>query len=501
MLAQAASFSFQSIDIHAVLPEIILTAALLAVLSIDLFLPDRYKSANAVVSMLGLGGAAIALITLIGAHTRTTFGGSFVLDRYALLFKFLFVAVGAVLVLMSVTYLNEVVRRTQGEFYFLLLTSILGMLVMPSARDLLVLFLALETVSVPGFIIAGFKKQDERSNEAAVKFFLFGVLSSAVMLFGMALIYGVTRSTNLYEIARVLSTKQFPGGIHHADAVVFASILLIVVGFGFKVSAVPFHFWAPDTYEGSPVPVAAFLSVASKAAGFAGLLQITFVGFPTHTRIWAPGFAILAAATMTIGNVVALAQTNIVRLLAYSSIAQAGYMLLPFAVVANKGPGVQREAFAAALTYILIYSFMNLGAFAVVIAVSRRMKGNLISDYEGLSQREPGLAMAMLVFLLSLAGMIPTAGFWAKFFVFRATINAGTIWLAALMVANTLVGLYYYLSIGAKMYLREPADRSRIGVPYSLAAAIVLMLLVVAAVTVYPDFFNHFSPRSTLVAL
>jgi NADH-quinone oxidoreductase subunit N len=499
MLAQTA-FTLSSVNLHAILPEIIVTATIMVVLVVDLFLPDRAKSVNGLISMTGVGGAAIALISLVHSGTQRTFGNMFVLDNYALLFKFLFVAVAAILILMSVTYLNEVVRNIQGEFYFLLLTSLLGMLVMPSARDLLALFVALETVTVPGFIIAGFKKHDNSSNEAAIKFFLFGVLSSAVMLFGMALMYGITKSTNLYEIGRVLSAKQYPAGLHHPDGVIFASILLIIVGFGFKVSAVPFHFWAPDTYEGSPVPVAAFLSVASKAAGFAGLLQITFVAFGSHSSVWAPGFAIIAAATMTVGNVIALQQKNIVRLLAYSSIGQAGYMLLPLAVVANKSADIQRQAFSAALTYILIYSFMQLGAFAVVIAVGRKQPQNLISDYEGLAMREPGLAFAMLFFLLSLAGMIPTAGFWAKFFVFRATIGAGTIWLAALMVANTLIGLYYYLSVGAKMYLREPKERSGIDVPYALVAAIVLMVVIVAAVTVYPDFFNHFSPRSTLVA-
>jgi NADH-quinone oxidoreductase subunit N len=204
---------------------------------------------------------------------------------------------------------------------------------------------------------------------------------------------------------------------------------------------------------------------------------------------------------MTVGNVIALAQTNIVRLLAYSSIAQAGYMLLPFAVVAGRGPEIQREAFAAALTYILIYSFMNLGAFAVVIAVSRRRPSNLIADYEGLSQREPGLAMAMLFFLLSLAGIPPLAGFWAKFFVFGAAIDSNNAWLAAVMVVNSVVGLYYYLSVGARMFLRPAADESRIGVPVALGLAIALMVVVVVAVGFFPDFFNHFSPRSTLVAL
>jgi NADH-quinone oxidoreductase subunit N len=313
------------------------------------------------------------------------------------------------------------------------------------------------------------------------------------MLFGMSFIYGIARSTNLSNIANALSDK---GG----DPLVLASILLILAGFGFKVSAVPFHFWAPDTYEGSPIPVAAFLSVASKAAGFAGMLSLMFVAFVHQTHGWAPGFAILAILTMTIGNVVALQQTNIVRLLAYSSIAQAGYMLLPFAVVEGGSPAVLRTAFAASLTYILIYSFMNIGAFAVVIAVSRKQPSNLISDYEGLAQREPGLAAAMALFLISLAGIPPLAGFWAKFFVFSAAINGNAAWLAAIMVVNSVVGLYYYLSVASKMYLRPASDPSPIGVPYPVLIAIVLAVLVVIAVGIYPDFFNHFSPRSTLIA-
>ncbi len=493
MLAQTgqAVTDVINVDLHAIAPEIVLTVAVLVVLTIDLFLPDRFKVFNALVAMTGVIGAAIALATLVGER-RETFAGMFVLDGYALLFKWLFLAVGAVTILLSITYLNDTVKRTQGEFYFLLLSALLGMVVMPSARDMLALFVALELVSIPGFVMAGFRKADQKGNEAAVKFFLFGVLSAAVMLFGMSMIYGVTGSTNLTAIANTLEGND--------DPLVFASILLIVVGFAFKVSAVPFHFWAPDTYEGSPIPVAAFLSVGSKAAGFAGLLQLTFVGFPHHTEIWAPGFAVLAAATMIVGNVIALSQTQIVRLLAYSSIGQSGFMLLPFGIVAGQSAEVQRDAFAAALTYILIYSFMNLGAFAVVIAVGRKHPANRIADYEGLAQREPALAVAMLAFLLSLAGMIPTAGFWAKFFVFRAAIEAGTLWLAAVMVAMTIVGLYYYLSVGSKMFLRDAADPEPIGVPYSIVGAVAVLALVVAAVTVFPDFFNHFSPQSTLVA-
>ena len=482
-----------AIDLHASLPEIILTGAILLVLFVDLFLPDERKSWNAVIAMVGVLSSIGVLLTLVGER-RTTFGGMFVVDAYALLFKFLFLAVAVIVILISRDYLDENVRQSQGEFYFLLLSSFLGMLLMASARDMVMLFVALELVSAPGFLVAGFRKKDARSNEAAIKFFLFGVLSTAVMLFGMSLIYGVARATNLTEIATALRGRG-------DDPLVFASILLIVTGFGFKVSAVPFHFWAPDTYEGSPIPVAAFLSVASKAAGFAGLLSLMFVGFVHQTSAWAPGFAILAALTMTIGNVVALQQSNIVRLLAYSSIAQAGYMLLPFAVVDGATPAVMREAFAASLTYILIYSFMNIGAFAVVIAVSRKRPSNLISDYEGLAQREPGLAAAMMFFLLSLAGIPPLAGFWAKFFVFSAAIDGNAIWLAVVMVLNSVIGLYYYLSVGSKMYLRPAQDPSPIGVPYPIVVAIALALIVVVAVGIFPDFFNHFSPRSTLIAL
>jgi NADH-quinone oxidoreductase subunit N len=481
------------IDYHAILPELIATGTLLIVLVVDLFLPARLKAWNPALTLLGIAGAAIALGTLVGDE-RATFNGTFVIDNYAILFKFLFLGATALTVLISKDYVEEHAGTSQGEFYFLLLSALVGMLVMPSARDLLVLFIALETISIPGFVMAGFRKTKNEGGEAALKFFLIGVLSTAVMLFGMSLIYGATRTTNLFEIAERLGSVP-PRG----EALVAASILMIVVGFAFKVSAVPFHFWAPDAYEGSPVPVAAFLSVASKAAGFAGLLQICFVAFGERTEIWAPGFAILAVATMTLGNVVALSQTNVVRLLAYSSIAQAGYILLPFAIVANVGPEIQRDAFAAALTYILVYSVMNLGAFAVVVVVGRTV-GHDVSSFDGLARRQPGVAMAMMFFLLSLAGMIPTAGFWAKFFVFRVALEADAAWIAAVMVVNTIIALYYYVQLGGRMFLRTSADDAPLRVSVSLGVAIGIAALVVGVLTVNPDLFHTFSPRSTLVA-
>jgi len=488
-----------SVDLHLISPEIIVSAGLMVVLLIDLFLEDKRRWLGGIITGVSLVGATGALLSLLprllDGASSATFGEMYVLDNFSFLFKLLFLVAGFVVLLMSANYLNDGVRSTQGEFYFLLLAAILGMMLMPSARDMLMMFVALELISAPGFIMSGFRKRDPRSNEAAIKFFLFGVMATAIMLFGMSLIYGLAGATGLREIGAALADMG-------NDPIAFAAILLIIAGFGFKVSAVPFHFWAPDTYEGAPVPVAAFLAVSSKAAGFAGLLQLMFVAFPAQSDSWAPGLAVLSALTMTVGNILALAQTNMVRLLAYSSIAQAGYMLLPFGVVAGQGPEVLRNAFGASLTYILIYAFMNLGAFAVVIAVGRSKPANLISDYDGLGHRDPRLAVPMLFFLLALAGIPPLSGFWAKFFVFGAAADAGTAWLAAVMVINSVIGLYYYLSVGARMFLRTPAEgeTGRLPVPPLVMASIVLMVIGVIAVGVYPELINHFSPNSTLVA-
>ena len=387
-------------------------------LVVDAFLSPAHKWMAMPLAFAGVVASLIATLTLIG-DDRSTFGGAFVVDEFALLFKVFFLSVALLVLMVSFRYFREG-RFYQGEFYFLLLTSFLGCLLMPSSRDLLMLFISLELVSAPGFVLAAFRKSDPRSNEAGIKFFLFGVLSTAVMLYGMSLIYGLTGSLNLVEIGRVLA-GPLPQG---RETLALAAILFIVAGFAFKVSAVPFQFWAPDTYEGSPVPVAAFLATASKAAGFAGLLQLMFVAFPAQYEFWTPIFAVLSILTMTIGNFVALQQRQVVRLLAYSSIAQAGYMLLPFALV-SANPAINQDAFAAAVTYILIYAVMTLGAFAVVIAMSKESRGLLITDFAGLSRRAPVIAVAMTVFMVSLAGIPPLAGFWAKFLVFQVAIQRG----------------------------------------------------------------------------
>ena len=363
---------------------------------VDVFLPPKRKSWSMFIGMFGAAAALVATFTLIG-EGRTTFSGAYVVDNFAILFKIFFLSVAILVLGISYRYFREG-GFYQGEYYFLLLTSFLGCIMMPSSRDMLLLFIALELVSAPGFLMAAFRKNDPKSNEAGLKFFLIGVLSTAVMLYGMSLIYGLTGSTRLDEIARGLANIDAA-----KETLAFCAILFVVIGFAFKVSAVPFQFWAPDTYEGAPVPVAAFLAVASSAAGFAGLLQLMYVGFINQHAFWTPIFAVLSIATMTLGNLVALKQTQVVRLLAYSGIAQAGYILLPFALVSGDA-AVNRSAFSATVAYILIYSIMNIGAFSVTIAVSRREPTLLITDFAGLARRAPILAVAMTAFMISLAG-------------------------------------------------------------------------------------------------
>jgi NADH-quinone oxidoreductase subunit N len=483
----------QTIDYHAILPELILSGTIVLVLMVDALTKKR-PWLTMPLAFLGVVASLVATFTLVG-ESRSTFDGMFVVDDFAVLFKVFFLIVALVVLAISYRYMRDG-RRYQGEFYFLLLTSFLGCLMMPSSRDLLMLFISLELVSAPGFLIAAFRKSDLRSNEAGLKFFLIGVLSTAVMLYGMSMMYGVTGETRLVEIGVALSGTLSSG----QETLALAAILFITVGFGFKVSAVPFQFWAPDTYEGAPVPVAAFLATASKAAGFAGLLQLMFVAFPAQYEFWTPIFAVLSILTMTIGNFVALQQTQAVRLLAYSSIAQAGYMLLPFALVSDD-LAANQDAFAAATTYILIYAVMTLGAFAVVTALSRESRALPISDFDGLAKRAPAIAIAMTIFMVSLAGIPPTGGFWAKFLVFRAAIDRGGIGvaLAIVMLVNSVVSIYYYLAIPRAMIFEDPRRDRPLASPGLVTGVTVVAMVAVMAVGVYPELLAHFPPLSTLV--
>jgi NADH-quinone oxidoreductase subunit N len=483
----------QVIDYHAILPELILAGTILLVLVVDVFLPAKRKSWSMIVGLIGTIAALIATFTLIG-DGRTTFGGAYVVDNFAILFKTFFLSVAILVLGISYRYFREG-GFYQGEYYFLLLTSFLGCVMMPSSRDLLLLFIALELVSAPGFLMAAFRKSDPKSNEAGLKFFLIGVLSTAVMLYGMSLIYGLTGTTRLDAIARALSNIDAA-----KETLAFSAILFVVIGFAFKVSAVPFQFWAPDTYEGAPVPVAAFLAVASSAAGFAGLLQLMFVAFIHQYAFWVPIFAALSIATMTLGNLVALKQTHVVRLLAYSGIAQAGYILLPFALVSGDR-AVNRSAFTACVAYILIYAIMNIGAFAVSVAVSRREPALLITDFAGLVRRAPLLAVGMTAFMISLAGVPPTGGFWAKILIFQAAIERGGLgpWLAVIMLANSVISVAYYFAVPKQMIFEPAVDDSRMRSPALVNAVVFLALVGIVAVFVFPNPIAHAAQISTLI--
>jgi NADH-quinone oxidoreductase subunit N len=476
-----------NVDFHALAPEIVLTAAILVVLVADLIWPERSRWTSSRLASIGVLAALIPVVTLaVDGQDRVLFGGAFVVDNYALALQGFFLVVAYVSLLMSADYIGEG-DYYQGEYYFLLLTSVLGMVVMASSRDLVSIFVALETITIPTFVLAGWRKHDEGSNEAAIKYFLIGVLSTAVMLYGMSLVFGETGSTLLSGIAEYIRRND-------TTPLFAVAIFLTLAGFAFKVSAVPFHFWTPDTYQGAPTPVTAFLSVASKAGGFVAMLSIIAFGFFPSQDSWQPALWILAAASMIYGNLVALRQTNIVRMLAYSSIAQGGFILVPLAVAGDGHAAV--SSFEAVVIYILIYGAMNLGAFAVVIAVARRTHSAEIESYAGLGQTAPGLAITMTIFLFSLAGIPPLAGWFAKFVMFRAVFDAHTassVVLGVIAAVMSVVAFFYYAAVARKMWFHDPAPETvveaRRPIPAALTVAIGLTTLVVIVVGIYPQFF------------
>jgi NADH-quinone oxidoreductase subunit N len=445
------------IDYLALGPEIAVALTVMAVLTLDLLLPKSQKYWTGVVAVVGMMAAAVPLIALIAdGTTRTMLDGSWVVDPFALALKAVFLAAGYLVLLMSVGYI-ESDRYYEGEYYYLLLSSILGSLALASSRDFITMFIALELVTAPLFLLSGWRKGDSRSNESALKFFLIGVLSAAMLGWGMSFVYGLTGTVNFTEISGAL------GGLLADDAMrpaAVLAVLFVMTGFAFKISAVPFHFWAPDTYEGAPTPVTAYLSVSSKAAGFVGLLVVCYQAFASAQEIWAPTLWILAALSMTLGNLSALNQTNIVRLLAYSSVAQAGFMLVPFGAAAVAGADLA-QTFSATIIYIVIYAFMNLGAFGIVIAGSRRTGSGLVSSFAGFGTRAPGLAFLAAIFFFSLAGIPPLAGWYAKFAMFSSVIAAGETWavtLAVIAAINAVIAFYYYARVIKTMWFDPAPD-------------------------------------------
>ncbi len=495
ILAQVAPFERPAIDWHALAPEIVLLSfgALLTLL--DVIFLERGRKYTSTIAGIGLLATLIPVITLaIDGQDRVLFNGAFVVDNFSLIMKALFLLSGYVVVLLSTNYIAEG-DYWENEYYSLLLASILGMVAISSARDLITIFVAFELLSIPAYLMAAWRKRDLKSNEAGLKYYLMGVFASSIMLYGMSLLYGLSGSTILAEIGEAASDGQ-------SNSVLSLAVVFIVAGFAFKVSAVPFHTWAPDTYEGAPTPVTAFFAVAAKAAGFVALVQILFVAFWQQADVYEPLIWILAAASMTVGNLIALRQTNMVRLVAYSGVASAGYILAPLAV-AGGSAGVGDEALRAVVTYLVIYAAMNLGVFAVVLAIARKTKSAEISSYSGLFHYAPGLTAAMTVFLMALAGIPPLGGWYAKFVVFRALINADTFGgysLAIVAAVNSVVALYYYLSVLRTMWADDApdGDLTPLRVPPSLIGALGLTVFATLAFGVWPRIVDTVSDVTLL---
>lgn len=468
------------VNLHLLLPEIILTLAICGVIVLDLFLPGWLRWALMPAAFLGVLATGVAVLTLPNGPT-TTLAGLFVVDKFSILFKVVFCFAALIVFVMSSDYFKEEEGTHYGEYYTMMLCSLLGMMTIASSRDLISIFVSLELISIPAFVLAGIRKGDIRSNEAALKFFLFGVLSTTLMLFGMSLIYGITGATELSAISGALEGRT------DLTEIGVLAIFFIIVGFGFKISVFPFQWWVPDTYEGAPVPVAAFLSVASKTAGFVGLFQIMFLGLLPLAELWRPLFALLGVITMTFGNLVAIQQKNIIRLLAYSSIAQAGYIVLSLGVASSTDMALNQQIIFASVAYLMIYAFMENGAFAAAIAIGRKGGSYLIKDYAGMFARAPGLALAVTAFLMSLAGIPPFAGWWAKFVVFRTLIGGGAVWLAVAMAVNTVIALFYYAVIVKRMFVDEATDDRKISVPIKLGGAIAITAVAVVVLGLIPD--------------
>ncbi len=473
----AAQWVAPSIDYFGLAPELVLAGGLCLVLMLDLFIDERKKWILSAISSFTLLFAMVPvlLLALSDTEVRMMFDGRYVVDNFSLVMKAVFLLAGYVVVLLSSSHIEQG-EYWRGEYWFLLLTSLLGMLMMTSSRDLVSMFVALEFLSIPAYMLAAWRKRDPKSNEAGVKYFMLGVFASAVMLYGMSLMYGVANSTLFTDIAKNLTAT---GEFSSVDAL---SVVFVIVGFAFKVSAVPFHTWAPDTYEGAPTPVTAFLSVASKAAGFVALVVLLYTAFPQAQDIWQPFIWILSALTMTIGNVLALKQSNIVRMIAYSSISQGGFVLMPLAVAGLAGSGT--TALRSVVLYMIVYAATNLGVFAIILAVANKTRSGEISSYGGLFSYAPALGVLMTLFLASLAGIPPLGGWIAKFVAFQSLIQSQSAWgyaLAVVGAVNSVVAFGYYGNVMREIWMRPVPDEDV--TPILVAGSLKLALVITAGAT------------------
>ena len=472
---------YTSLDFYYLLPEIVLTIGLLLMLVVEVFTPRERHGWLMWAALAVLAASAWALTPFAGV-SATAARGLMAVDGFGLFFKYLFLLAAALTILLSQKFLDvEGVRP--GEYYVLVLCATLGMMVMAAGVDLVTLFIGLETMAISFYILTGYIKPNRRSNEAAIKYFVLGAFSLGILLYGMSLLYGLTGTTKLREIAVALSGLNGSLGLRLA-------VVLVVAGMAFKIAAVPFHMWAPDVYEGAPTPITAFLSVGSKAASFAMLLRICLEGLPIAGPEWKFILYVLAVLTMTVGNIAALTQGNLKRMLAYSSIAHAGYVLI--GVTAGTPRGV-----AATLVYLMIYAFMQIGAFGIVALMRQHeVIGDELKDLSGLITRHPWSAVAMLVFMLSLGGIPPTAGFMGKFWVFSAAIESGYVWLAVIGVANSAISLYYYLRVVVFMFMKPEATPVPLVPAPALTVALVVAVVGSLVLGMYPAPLFDFAEAS-----
>jgi NADH-quinone oxidoreductase subunit N len=462
-----------TLNLVALVPELILVITAILVMAFDIFVDD--KRIMGYVSLLGLAVAAVVCAGMLGRPPRAIQDMA-VSDGYSLILNLIFITTAALSVLIALSYLGDKDMQ-RGEYYTLLLFATAGMMLMGAATDLIVVFLGLEIMSIALYILAAFNRRQMSSGEAGMKYFILGAFASAFFLYGAALLYGATGSTNLQAIGDWFTPAR--GNLD--DPIALVGLGLLLIGFAFKVAAVPFQWWTPDVYHGAPTSVTAFMSVGAKAAGFAALIRILMVSFgQVFTLDWQNAIAVLALLTMTGGNVAALAQKDVKRMLAYSSIAHAGYILVGVASASMAGV-------KAVLFYLMAYAFMNIGAFAVITVLERRgAVGSAISDYAGLGRRQPFLALVMAMFMFSLTGIPPFVGFWGKLYVFSAAVEANMSWLAVVGVINSAISAFYYVGVVVQMMMRPPveAEEGAEAVPVNLTGPVTVTLAVAAIVTV-----------------
>src|ERR1700733_1452677 len=485
------AFSFTLSDHLAALPVVMQALFALAILMFDLWLSAEEKWMNPVVAMMGVLFATASVYNIQswthrnGVPAVVGFSGSMLIDRFAIYFFYLFLAATAVAILMSRRYM-EIEHENHGEYYALMLLSVAGMMCMAAGFDIVLIFIGLELMAISTYVLVGFLRRDRRSNEAALKYLLLGAFSSGIFAYGLSLVYGLTGSTSLYEIGRrlplILLGNQKP--------IAIVALLTTMTGLLFKIAAVPFHQWAPDAYEGAPTSITGFMSVAVKAAAWALLLRILVYGLLPVRALYTPIFVFVAIATMTGGNLAAMTQTNTKRLLAYSSIAHVGYMLLAFVAMGSApltSPAFT-DGFKGILIYLMVYTFMNLGVFAVITSLRQRnVIGDELDDLSGLYSRAPVEAVLMLLFLLSLAGIPPAAGFLGKYYIFLSLIESQHYALASLGVLYSVFGLYYYLKIANSMLMRAPMETGKLPVSIGMRCAVGVAALATLFIGVYPE--------------